>query len=128
MGTNDDGQIWRCLPRDRTRPSGCAVLLNQLIGTPTIMNLDTLCVRIARQVNEPLGIVEQVIKAALIEIRVAILDHDPVHLPDFGRFRADIVPATRDHPAYHSINFRAASGWRKELNRAGIGTEGDLYT
>lgn len=90
------------------------------------MNLDTLSRIVATETEEPLGIVEAIIKAAFAEIRAAVTAGQPVHIDGFGKFRMKEAGGWAEerpqhgravvHPPHRQPMFKASHEWREEVN------------
>lgn len=82
------------------------------------MNRDTLLRTVAERCDEPLGIVEQIVDAALDEMMAAVEAGESVTLPGFGKLYAVQVPASPPvHDGYANIHFRPAREWRKRVGQ-----------
>lgn len=92
------------------------------------MTRDRLLRAIAELTEEPLGIVEQILDAALGEIRAALCRGEEIRLDGFGTFSmrpsdAKVAPhpftgEPIHHPAYRQPVFKASHEWRRLLNNS----------
>ncbi len=80
------------------------------------MNRAALINTVAARTSEPLGIVEQIIDAALDEIMAATQRGEPVKLDHFGQWFPEHIRGRDGAPDYEAVRFRACHAWRKRLN------------